>query len=131
MANINIGNEYEKEFLLLLTSYNYWAYRTPNAIGGQPCDIIAMNGKKNWLIDVKHSKSDKFLLSRCEGNQKTTFTYATKYCNIKNCGFAIYFESIKKFKWLAFGDIDFAKYKSVDFADMQDFEEILTEVINV
>ena len=128
MANIDVGNNIEKQLCNLFQENGYWVYRMPNGLTGQPCDIVALKNNKNWLIDSKHSKSDKFLLSRCEPNQRTTFEYATKYCGIKYCGFAIYFDKIKKFKWLSFKDIDFNMYRSVSYEEMEDLECLIKKI---
>lgn len=125
MANIDIGNSIEDMCCELLQQHDYWACRLKGNANGQPCDVVAMKGSKNWLIDVKHNKSDRFELSRCEPNQKTTFKYANRYCAINNTGFAIYFDTIKKFKWILFRDIDFDRYKSIHYKDMEDFECLL------
>ena len=128
MANIDIGNSIEDKCCILLQENGFWAVRLGNTETGQPCDVVAIRNKSNWLIDVKHSKVDNFVLTRCEPNQKTTFKYATRYCGIKNTGFAIYFDTIKKFKWLPFKDIDFDRYKSINYKDMEDLECLIKKL---
>ena len=40
---------------------------------GQPCDVIAINGEKTILLDVKHCDRNRFYMTRVEPNQKTCF----------------------------------------------------------
>lgn len=119
-----IGNEYESGLALLLKSKGYWCHLFSYNKNGQPCDVIAIKKDRAFLIDAKHSVSDRFSLARIEPNQRTCFRYAKNVCGVDNCGFAIWFESIGKFKWLPYEDrLD--SLSSVSKDEMRDLGEVL------
>jgi len=100
-----IGNQYEKQLCELLQKNGYWCYLMSYTPSGQPCDVVAVKDNKVYLIDVKHSSNNKFYASRIEPNQHTCFQYASKKCEVKNCGFAIYSDALKQFYWLNYDDV--------------------------
>ena len=102
MVNKKIGNKCEQELGRILQFKGYWCHILEYNKNGQPCDVVAINGDKAFLIDVKHCEKDYFVFSRIEANQKSCFEYAKSVCGVKNVGFAIYFESDNKFYWLPF-----------------------------
>lgn len=100
-TKIKTGNKSEKDFLEILSKFGWWAYRCPNTLTGQPCDIIAMREKENRLYDAKHCEGKVFAFSRIETNQFDTFNFATSK-NIP-CAFAIYFEKDQNWYVLPYG----------------------------
>lgn len=107
MSQKSLGNLYENKLCDMLKKYGYWCHRMVDNQFGQPCDVVAMNGKKSMLIDVKHCKGDRFYLDRIEPNQSTCFQYAYE-CGVKDCGFAIWFDDDQVFKWLPYNSIDWS-----------------------
>ena len=123
MANQKqIGNEYEGKVALLLQKKGYWCHIFAYNHNGQPCDIIAINGKKTILIDVKHCVSNRFYLTRVEPNQKNCFKYARK-CGVKYTGFAIWFEKDQCFKWLSYDEksINVNSFHTDELQRLEDF----------
>ena len=127
------GNKTEKFVAKTLKKFGYWSYIMPKKVGGQPCDIMAAKGGNRttvWLVDAKHVEEGKvsFTFDRVEPNQEMSFTYATNFAKLGNCGFAIYFDRTKSLYWFPYAD--YMKYiqlgcKSVNMNDLQDFEEVL------
>jgi Holliday junction resolvase len=101
MVNKKIGNFYEEEFKKYMASKGYWVHLLANNKYGQPFDVIAVKDNKAWFIDVKHCASNRFVTSRIEANQQSAFEFALE-CGNRNCGFAIYFEVIKEWKFLPY-----------------------------
>lgn len=115
-----IGNDCEKKLALLLKQKGYWCHVFEYNKNGQPCDIVAFNGNKSFLIDVKHCCSTRFPLSRIEANQRTSFEYALR-CGIRNVGFAVWFDVCESFKWLPYEKVA-TDVASVRFDELEDFE---------
>lgn len=109
MLNKKLGSFYERQFMKLLAENGYWCHLFMAAFNGQPCDIIAIKNNVPYLIDVKHVRGDYFSHERIEDNQELCFRMALKRGNT-NCGFALYFDSDKQFRYLAF-DRDFKSAK--------------------
>lgn len=107
-TKIKIGNDSEKDFLSILNKKGYWAYRCPNTLTGQPCDVIAMKNNNNFLFDVKHCNEDSFVLSRIETNQEDCFDYAVK--KKIPCGFAVYFEKYNEWRFWSWEFVKEKKY---------------------
>lgn len=122
--------ETEKECLKNLAQRGFWCHLFSNDIGGQPCDIVAIHKKGTMLLDVKHCDKERFELRRIEPNQWNCFLYA-KDLGIE-CGFAIYCETIEKWKWLGFQYAVYlskANTKSVNINDLTDFNEKVSSIV--
>ena len=124
-TQIALGNKTEESFTKLLQSYGWWCHLCARGQGGaQPCDVIAMKGTCNALIDVKHCVSDRFEFRRIEANQHTSLQYA-RFCGVQILGFAIYFEPIKEFRWLPYSVVEHCKNtKSISYEDLDNIEEV-------
>lgn len=70
-SNAYIGATFENTFCKMLKDRGFWALRiTPNAVGQQPADIVAVKGKYAVLIDCKVVSTNKgFNFYRIEDNQ--------------------------------------------------------------
>lgn len=121
MIQKKIGNNYEQKALQLLQNMGYWCHLFSYDKNGQPCDIIAFDNEKTYLIDVKHCNGDRFYVSRIEPNQNMCFKYANKCSegNVKT-GFVIWFDTIDKFKWLEWSE-DLKTKTSFHYRDLEDF----------
>ena len=121
-----IGNTWEVRLCELLQRNGFWCHLFEHGKNGQPCDVIALKGNDiAMLIDVKHCCGDRFAFSRVEPNQRTCFEYAMNICKVQRLGFAVYFESEGKFKWLAHKKLKWIESlggKSVHYKDLPDFE---------
>ena len=74
MNNKQLGTEFEKQMLNLISKKGYWAhFITPDKRGAQPFDIIAVKDCMAIAIDCKTSKDHIFRLSRLEDNQIMAF----------------------------------------------------------
>lgn len=72
MTNVKkIGNEFEKDFTLMLKNAGFWAHLMKASASGQPADVIAAKNNTACLIDCKTCEDDIFKLSRVEPNQIT------------------------------------------------------------
>lgn len=69
MNNKRIGNEFEKDTAEFFRRQNYWVYRIPDKINGQPFDIIAAGHGTVYVIDCKVCCNDVFDKNRIEENQ--------------------------------------------------------------
>lgn len=118
-----IGNKYEVKLCDILKAHKYWCHLFAYSVNGQPCDVVASNGKTIYLIDVKHCEGDRFATSRIEPNQQSCFIYAKK-CGIKNVGFAIFFEKTSCWKWLEYNE-KVMNVSSVHKDELESLEVIL------
>lgn len=118
-----IGNKCELELCKLLSEHNFWCHLLSYNKNGQPCDVVAMKGNLNYLIDVKHIEGTRFDFSRIEPNQHTCFDYAMWNCDIENCGFAIYSEVTCRFYWMNYDVYNHrGEYNSIDVRNLELFE---------
>lgn len=128
---LQVGNESEKKVKEIFKKYGYWAYNTPKSKdGSQPVDIIALKKNISWLVDAKHVRADEisFSFSRIEPNQLTCLDYAKNFANIKNLGFAIYFERHDRCVFMHYNKfLEFKEQgkKSVNIAELFDLEAYL------
>ena len=74
VSNKKMGNSFERELCDKLASYGFWCHNLAQNQAGQPADIIAVRGKRAYLIDCKVCKNDRFPLSRIEENQRNAMT---------------------------------------------------------
>lgn len=88
MNNKNLGNTFEREFSLLLSSNGFWCHRLQDNKNGQPADIIAVKGNQAALIDCKLCINNTFSLSRMEENQINAMRKWLQSGNVYAC-FAI------------------------------------------
>ena len=72
MTNKASGNKFEEELAQKLFEEGFWVHRLTQNSAGQPADIIAVKDGKAYLIDAKVCESDRFPLSRVEGNQRSS-----------------------------------------------------------
>lgn len=117
MIQKKLGNQYEKKLLQILQGLGYWCHLFSYDANGQPCDIIAFDDVDIMLIDVKHCQGDRFYTSRVEPNQSACFKYAKSRSKNATVGFAIYFETLQKWKWLDWSE-DMAvsyRYNELEF----------------
>lgn len=102
MNNKAIGNMYEKCFLSMLETYDYWAHLFAGDVSRQqPVDIIALKNNVAWLIDVKHCKENTFYFKNIQPNQLTCMELAREKGNIR-LGFVIFFDTINQFKYMPY-----------------------------
>ena len=66
------GNHFEEEFCELLALHGFWAHNMAQNQVGQPADVIAVKNGIPVLIDCKECETNRFPLSRIEGNQEVT-----------------------------------------------------------
>ena len=106
--NKDIGNKYEKKFVELLGQRGWWCHLFGYKPEGQPCDVVAIKGTttgtKAMLIDVKHCQGDRFAFKNIQSNQRTCFELAFQK-GVTTCGFAIFFEDTKEWRWLSYKDV--------------------------
>ena len=117
-----IGNAFEGKLLDFLRLKGYWCHLFSYNKNGQPCDVIAIRNDKSMLLDVKHCDGDLFYTSRIEPNQHTCFKYASSFGN-KNLGFAIWFESDQRFRYLPYSQ--YCGQKTIHKSEMYFLEEII------
>ena len=73
MTNKQIGTEFEREVVRLLSRTGYWVhFIVPDARGSQPFDIIASKDDAPIVGDCKTCKSRWFTIERLEETQKTS-----------------------------------------------------------
>lgn len=102
-SNYKLGKNVEEETCNMLSAYGFFAYNTKNGVGGQPCDIIAMHGHLNLLLDAKHiEKGTRFDLRNIQDNQHDCFVGAQIYNGIDNCGFVIYCQETNTYYYLPY-----------------------------
>ena len=70
MGNRKLGTDFEREFAQILADNGFWVHRMAQNASGQPFDIIAAKDGKTYPIDCKVCTKDRFLLERCEENQR-------------------------------------------------------------
>lgn len=75
MTNKKLGNDFERDFCMLMQDRDYWVLNIPQTQSGQPADVIAVKEGKAVLIDCKICTGKTFALSRVEPNQKTAMSY--------------------------------------------------------
>lgn len=75
MTNKKLGNDFERDFCMLMQDRGYWVLNVPQTQSGQPADVIAVKEGKAVLIDCKVCTGKTFVLSRVEPNQKTAMSY--------------------------------------------------------
>ena len=68
--NRKLGTNFEQEFAQILADNGFWVHRMAQTASGQPFDIIAAKNGSTFPIDCKVCTKDKFLLERCEENQR-------------------------------------------------------------
>lgn len=74
MTNKQLGTEFEREVVRLLSRIGYWAhFIVPDARGSQPFDIVASKDDKPIVGDCKTCQSRYFSVSRLEDNQVMAF----------------------------------------------------------
>jgi Holliday junction resolvase len=72
--NKQIGTEFEKAIVDLLSKQGYWVhFIVPDARGAQPFDIIAVKDGMAVAMDCKTCKDRYFRMSRLEENQIMAF----------------------------------------------------------
>lgn len=68
------GNNWEKECLNILGEHGYFATKLQEKSTGAPFDLIATKNNYFFAIECKDiEKSSRFVLSRIESNQKTSY----------------------------------------------------------
>lgn len=112
MFNKKIGDKYESEFLELLKRNGWWCHLFAYKAEGQPCDVIALKNDTPILIDVKHCNAPRFYFGHIRPNQKSCFALAYEKHN-NNCGFAVYFDKIKEWRWLPYSEVLFRENKGI------------------
>ena len=73
-VNRTIGGHFEGELCNLLAAHGWWAHNMAQNQVGQPADVIAVKNNIAVLIDCKVCATDRFNLSRIEGNQEGAMT---------------------------------------------------------
>ena len=73
-SNKKNGNRFEEEFCKLLAEHGFWAHNMAQNQVGQPADVIAVKNGIPILIDCKECETNRFPLSRIEGNQEGAMT---------------------------------------------------------
>jgi len=74
MNNKRLGTEFERELVKALSEMGWWVhFITPNSVGAQPFDVIAVKDGKAIAIDCKTSSDHIFRISRLEENQIFAF----------------------------------------------------------
>ena len=122
-VNAKIGKEWERNICLVLSNYGFWVHNMLNGILGQPCDIVAINGHLPLLLDCKHLKKGlRFSFKDIEDNQMTTFERASKYNNIKECGFIIICEEYEKIYYLPYTLVKTAEENGIVSIDCTQLE---------
>ena len=87
-ANRTVGVHFEEELCKLLAEHGWWAHNLAQNQVGQPADVIAVKNNVAVLIDCKMCASDRFALSRIEGNQEGAMTLWEARGNL-HCYFAM------------------------------------------
>lgn len=82
------GNHFEEEFCELLALHGFWAHNMAQNQVGQPADVIAVKNGIPVLIDCKECETNRFSLSRIEGNQEGAMTLWEQTGN-EHCYFAM------------------------------------------
>lgn len=130
-TNAKIGADLEKKVCETFKQYGFFAHNCLNGLLGQPCDIIAINGKLAILVDCKHiKKGTRFDFSNIQENQYNCFLKAKEYNNIVESGFAIYCEEVNRVYYLPFSlvlaNMDYKKV-SVECSQLDLFKDQMNE----
>lgn len=70
ITNKKLGSSFEQEMCDLLSKRGFWVHFLNGNKDGQPADIIAVKGKKAFLIDCKVCSNKGFNLERIAENQR-------------------------------------------------------------
>lgn len=130
---LQVGNDAERFVKEIFKNFGFWAYNTPKSKdGSQPVDIVAMKNNINWLLDVKHVRTEEisFDFSRIEANQLTCMDYARNFAGIQELGFAIVFERKNCCYYMTFDKYLSLKKegrKSVRFDELLTLEEYIND----
>lgn len=74
MNNKKIGNDFEREFVKLLTEKGFWVhFIEPKPNGSQPFDVIAVKNNDAYVFDCKTCVSKWFSIDRLQDNQVMSF----------------------------------------------------------
>lgn len=87
-SNKKNGNRFEVDFCELLAEHGFWAHNMAQNQVGQPADVIAVKNGVPILIDCKECETNRFSLSRIEGNQEGAMTRWEQTGN-EHCYFAM------------------------------------------
>lgn len=87
-SNKKNGNRFEADFCELLAEHGFWAHNMVQNQVGQPADVIAVKNGVPILIDCKECETNRFSLSRIEGNQEGAMTRWEQTGN-EHCYFAM------------------------------------------
>lgn len=121
--NKDIGNSFEARMIGILSSNGYWCHLFAYKPEGQPCDIVASKDNVPVFIDVKHCSGSRFGFDNIRTNQRNCFSLAYERGN-SNCGFAIYFEGCKGWKWISYSEVlrlESLGHRSAGIDDCVDF----------
>lgn len=127
MGNKKIGNDFEREFALLLQDKGFFVYNLPNKYAGQPFDVIAVRHNTFYAFECKHCKGDIFSLSRVEDNQMQSLE-KMKEANTNNYYFVFKFDNDIKFCSANYVKEKLPKSKKIHKSELLDFtvlEELL------
>ncbi len=69
MRNKTVGAAFEREFADILSRNGFWVHVLQDNRNGQPFDIISAKDDNPRVFDCKVCETDRFRLSRMEGNQ--------------------------------------------------------------
>lgn len=82
MNNKKLGSLFEQEACEILKSKGWWVhFMSPDRIGAQPFDIIAIKDNNALAIDCKTAVKRMFNISRLENNQVLAFDRWTRCGN--------------------------------------------------
>ena len=125
------GNRDEDLVVSTFKKHGYWCHNfAKGKAGDQPCDIVALKGNTNWLVDVKNVENGvSFPISRIEPNQWACFDYARNFAKIQNLGFVICFQRDDLKPLFLEYDKALEMYKtgqkSINMSDLKGVEEYL------
>lgn len=114
ISNKKIGNNFEKSTAEYLSENDFWVYRLPNKIGGQPFDILALKNDTVIALDCKVCSNDVFDKSRIEDNQHTAMNKILKCVSKAKVGFYFLFND---------GTECFAGYNDIIKADKRNLKK--------
>lgn len=69
MSNKTSGSAFEREFCDILSQNGFWVHVLQDNRNGQPFDIISAKDGNTLVFDCKVCETNRFRLSRMEGNQ--------------------------------------------------------------
>ena len=113
--NRKMGDDFEKEAALYFEKNNYWVYRFPNKICGQPFDILAINGSKIIAADCKVCSVGRFDKNRIESNQHTAMYTILRKTNAE-AGFILKLEN--KAIFISYSDVISLKKRTLNTNDI-------------